>query len=190
MKLKTSLSVLSLAVCAAVGGAAQAQSFGTLTITGFINAMGCTPSLNGSSLTGATLNLDDAQATDLANPGDTTGEKEFTFQLSGCSTGTVNNMWVHFSGGNVDTEGRLRTNNSNVRFELLDGPGGTAIRAGGVAGNAGPAANQGTATAFGGSNPTRSAVKTYAVRYYAQNALTPTDTGHISSQVTYNVHYY
>jgi len=43
--------------------------------------------------------------------------------------------------------------------------------------------------AFTGANPSRSATKTYAVRYYAHQALGLSDVGAVASSVTYNVQY-
>jgi len=59
-------------------------------------------------------------------------------------------------GPNVDANGRITptTGTQNVRFELLNGPGGAQIVAGGtVARVAAPGTGQGAAAPFSGSNP-------------------------------------
>jgi len=191
MKLKTSLSLLSLAICAAASTSAMAQSSGTLNIEGFISPVSCTPQL--TATTGNTLKLPDAVLTDLNANGAFTGQTEFKFEASGCTTVGVDNMWVHFSGANVDANGRIRptTGTQNVRFELLNGLGGAAIVAGGtVPGVGAPGANQGTAAAFSGTNPNRTVSKSYAVRYRAEQALAAADVGAVTSSVTYNVIYH
>jgi len=193
MKLKTTLSLLALASCAALSTSAMAQSTGTIELKGFISPVSCTPKLSGGSIQGNTLSLPDAVLTDLNANGAFTGQTEFKFEATGCTTVGVDNMWVHFSGTNVDGNGRIRptTGTQNVRFELLNGPGGAAIVAGGpVPGVVAPGANQGTAAAFSGSNPNRTASKTYAVRYRAEQALAAADVGAVTSSVTYNVIYH
>jgi len=147
MKLKTSLSLLALASCAAISSSAFAQSTGNLEIKGFISPVSCTPNLTGGAISGNTLTLPDAFIDSLNSSGATAGQTEFTFELSGCTTSTgINNMWVHFSGTNVDGSGRITptSGSNNIRFELLNGPGGSVITAGGPAGGAGPSASQGT----------------------------------------------
>jgi len=193
MKIKHMLSLLALASCTALSAQALAQSTGTLDIKGFISPVSCTPNLTGGAISGNTLTMPDAFVDNLNAAGATTGETSFSFDLSGCTTSAgINNMWVHFSGSNVDGAGRLQpaSGSANLRFELVNGPGGTPIVAGGTAGTGGPTGTQGTAVAFSGTNPNRSASKTYAVRYYAQNALTTADIGAASTAVTYTVQYY
>jgi len=194
MKLKTTLSLLSLAVCAAMSGAALAQS-GTLQINGSISPVSCTPTISGPNVSGNTITLLPAFINDYSTVGATGGAQAFTFEWSGCSIAGVTNVWVHFGAGgtNVDGNGRIIPTNgsTNMRFELLnDGTSGTPIVAGGVAG-AQPNASQGSAVAFtGGPNPNWTATKTYAVRYYANQPLTIADAGAVESSVTYNVQYY
>jgi len=193
MKLKHTLSLLALASCAAISTSAMAQSTGTLDIKGFISPVSCTPQLTGGAINGNTLSLPDAVLTDLNANGAFTGQTDFTFKVDACTTVGVDNMWVHFSGANVDANGRIKptTGTQNVRFELLNGPGGAAIVAGGaVPGFVAPGANQGTSAAFSGSNPNRTASKTYAVRYRAEQALAAADVGAVTSSVTYNVVYH
>jgi len=197
MKLKTTLSLLALASCAAISTSALAQSTGTLNIEGYISPVSCTPSLSGSGLSGNTLKLPDAFVDELDTAGKTTGETPFTFSWSGCTTSLgVNNVWVHFHGTNIDGAGRLTptSGSGKVRFELLNGSGGTPIVAGGTAGNVAPNASQGTAAAFDPPAPAttnRSASKTYAVRYYADQALNAlADMGTVTTTVTYTAKYY
>jgi len=194
MKLKTALSVLSLASCAAISTSAMAQS-GTLLINGSISPVSCTPVITGPNVNGNTITLQPAFINDYATVGSTGGAEAFTFEWSGCSIAGVTNVWVHFGAGgaNVDGNGRIvpTTGSQNMRFELLnDGTSGTPIVAGGTAG-AQPNASQGSAVAFtGGPNPNWTASKTYAVRYYANQPLTIADAGAVESSVTYNVQYY
>jgi len=191
MKLKTSLSLLSLAVCAACSTAAFAQHSGTLTVNGNITDVSCTPTLTGGAISGSTLTLPNALVSQLATAAATANETPFSFELTGCTTsGGINNLWVHFSGANVDSNGRLKptSGSNNVRFELRDGA--NMVVAGGTAGGAGPGTGQGTGAAFTGSNPFRAASKSYAVRYYAESGLTTADTGTVQSSVTYNIYYY
>jgi len=129
MKLKHTLSLLSLAACAAMSTSALAQSSGTLNINGFISPTSCTPSLTGANTSGNTLTLDDVVLTDLNAAGAFAKQTEFTFSVDGCSATGIDNMWVYFSGPNVDANGRIKPTigTQNVRFELLDGPGGAQI---------------------------------------------------------------
>jgi len=196
MKLKTPLSLLALASCAAISTSALAQSSGDLTIKGVISPVSCTPDLSGAGLSGNTLTLQDAFIDDLDAVGKTTQPTDFTFSWQGCTTSLgVNNVWVHFHGNNVDAaSGRLKavSGSSKVHFELLDGT--AVIKAGGAASNAAPGANQGTAAAFDPAAPAttnRSASKTYTVRYYANQALNAlSDVGAVSTSVTYTAKYY
>jgi len=195
MKLKTSLSLLALASCAALSTSALAQATGTLNITGNISPVNCTPSLTGGSVSGNTLGLQDAYIGDLDAAGKTAHETQFQFVLKGCTTsGSIGNMWVHFDGTNVDGSGRLnlttapsQATRNKLRFELLDA--GTPIKAG-LAAGAQPGTDQGTAVQFTGTNPNREATKTYSVRYYALAALDAGDIGAVATSVTYNVKYY
>jgi len=198
MKLKTSLSLLALASCAAISTSALAQSStGTLNINGFISPVSCTPVLSGGAISGNTLTLPDAFI-DALNTNTTAGETPFTFELTNCDTSLgVNNVWAHFSGPNIDGNGRITptTGSNNIRFELINGPGGSPIVAGGAvpSGLAQPTAAQGTSAPFNPPAPAttnRSATKTYAVRYYRQNTLTAADIGAVTSAVTYNMVYH
>jgi len=197
MKLKTSLSLLALASCAAISTSALAQSTGTLDIKGFISPVSCTPNLSGGAISGNTLSLPDAFIDDL-NTNTYAGETPFSFDWSGCTTSLgVNNAWVHFSGATIDGNGRIQptSGSQNIRFELLNGSGGSPIVAGGPVpgGLMAPSAAQGTSAAFNPPAPAttnRSASKTYAVRYYRQNMLTAADIGAVISSVTYNAVYH
>jgi len=80
------------------------------------------------------------------------------------------------------------SSNSQVHFELRnDTASGTLVQAGGTAGNQ-PTANQGTAAPFTGTFPTRGAIKTYVLRYYANQPVT--QAGTVSTSATYTVKYY
>jgi len=194
MKLKTTLSLLSLACCAAVSTSALAQSTGTLTIKGNISPVSCTPVLTGGAISGNTLTMPDAYIDNYTAAGSFGGETPFAFEWSGCQVSTgINNVWVHFGsdGNNIDTNGRIvpTVGSLNMRFELLNGSGGAVITAGGTAGSS-PTASQGTSASFTGVNPNQTATKQYAVRYYSTQALAISDAGPVESSVTYNVRYY
>jgi len=101
MKLKHTLSLLPLAICAAASTSALAQT-GTIDISGTLTSTGCTPTLSGS-VTGTTVNLDSVSVTALTG-GVGIGEKPFTFDFTGCDViPSTTQVWVHFSGSNVDT---------------------------------------------------------------------------------------
>jgi len=195
MKLKHTLSLLSLAICVAASTCALAQT-GTVTINGEIIADSCTANITSSGGSGSggnfVVNLDQVSYGIFNAGGVTAGDKPFTIELTGCTTSAgTTSMWAHFTGANVNGNGRLNTTGTaDVTFELTDGFGGTPIVAGGSAGAGGPGANQGTGATFTGTNPNRSASKQYAVRYYAESALAASDAGTLSSVVTYNIQYY
>jgi len=191
MKLKHTLSLLSLAICAAASTSALAQT-GTIDISGTLTSTGCTPTLSGS-VTGTTVNLDSVSVTALTG-GVGLGEKPFTFDFTGCDViPSTTQVWVHFSGTNVDSSTGYITptsGSSNVRFRLKDGLGGAVIVAGGAVPSGGaPAAGQGTSVGFTGTNPSMEAHKTYAVEYWSAAALTSADAGAVASSVTYTVVY-
>jgi len=195
MKLKTTLSLLSLAICAVASTTALAQT-GTITINGEIVADSCTANITSSGGSGGSgnyiVNLDPVSYGVFPAANEVAGEKPFTIELTGCTlSGTNTSMWAHFTGANVNSDGRLNTTGTApVTFELTDGFGGAAIVAGGSAGAGGPGAGQGTGATFTGSNPNQSASKEYAVRYHSEAALTAADAGALSSSVTYNIQYF
>jgi len=194
MKLKTALSLLTLACCAAISTSALAQSTGTLNIQGNISPVSCTPQLTGGAISGNTLTLPDAYIDNYTAAGSFGGETPFAFEWSGCQVSAgINNVWVHFGsdGVNIDANGRIvpTVGSQNMRFEMLNGSGGAVITAGGAAA-AQPTATQGTSAQFTGTNPNQTATKQYAVRYYSTQALAIADAGPVQSAVTYNVRYY
>jgi len=192
MKLKSVLSLLSLAVCAAVSTSALAQS-GTIDINGNITSTGCTPSLSGS-VSGTTVNLDSVSIENLnANPGGI-GEKPFTFDFAGCDVvPSTTQVWVHFGGGDTNSNGRISTNtgSNKVSFQLKDGLGGAVIKAGGAAPSGGaPGSDQGTSVGFSGASLAMVAHKTYAVEYYRETGvLDASDAGAVAGSVDYTVVY-
>jgi len=105
-----------------------------VTITGTIDDVVCTPSLTGTGVSGTTITLPKVDITQLDTTGKTAGSRTVTFSVSNCGASmAVNNMWVHFSGSTVDSNGRLQptSGTGNIRFELLNGSGGAVIKAGG-----------------------------------------------------------
>jgi len=193
MKLKTTLSLLALASCAAISTSALAQSTGSINIKGNITPVSCSPSISGGT-SPYTVTLPDANIGQFSSAGATASPVAFTFEWSGCTTGAITSAWVHFGNGgtNVDTDGLIipTAGTNKMRFELLDGLTGPRVRAGGTAGSTGPGVNQGTAATFTGADPSKTATKTYAVRYYATQALTTADAAPIESSITYNAYYY
>jgi len=120
----------------------------------------------------------------------TAGDITITFRATGCTGSSINNMWVHFTSANVDSNGRIiPSGNNQVRFEIRNNnTSGTLVRVGGSAGNQ-PNSNQGTAAPFSGSyTNSRSADKSYGVRYYAHEAVTGPAV--VSASVTANFKYY
>jgi len=194
MKLKTKLSLLALASCAAISTSALAQDTGTIQINGSISPVSCTPTLSGATLTGGagnyTLALAPAVVEQYNFPGATGGDSAFQFDWAACSVSAgISNVWVHFDAATVDGNGRIvpSAGSQKMRFELLDG--NNPITAGGPVGT-GPGAGQGSGAAFSGANPNQSASKTYSVRYYANSALAVADAGAVSASVTYTAYYY
>jgi len=190
MKLKHTSSLLVLAICSVASTCALAQT-GTIDISGNLVSTGCVPSLSGS-VTGTTVNLDSVAVGALTG-GVGIGEKPFTFDFTGCEViPSTTQVWVHFSGANVDANGRITptAGSGNVRFQLKDGLGGSVIVAGGAVPTGGaPGAGQGTSVGFTGTNPNMEAHKTYAVEYWSAAALSASDAGAVSSSVTYTVVY-
>jgi len=156
----------------------------------------CTPNIQrelrpGSYNTASAVTLPNVDTSNLSFAGATWGNVTLQFRASGC-TGYVDNMWVHFTSANVDSNGRIIPNNSSqLRFEIRNNDvNGSLIRVGGSAGST-PNANQGTMASFSGSHPansSRTANKYYGIRYYAQTAVT--STGTYSATVTANFKYY
>jgi len=195
MKRQHVLSMLALAVCAAASSAAFAQNTGTITINGEITNTNCAFSLTGPGLSGNTLTLQSAQVSELSTAGPSGDQQSspLTFEVSGCDVNTANNsMWVNFSGTNVNESGRITstTGSANVSFQIRDSDNVTVIKAGDPAGGNGPTTSQGTGVVFSGNNPSKTASKTYWVRYYAEAGLVAADAGPVASTVDYNVYYY
>jgi len=53
-----------------------------------------------------------------------------------------------------------------------------------------PSVGQGTSAPFIGTGPDKSASKTYAIRYRAEQALGATDVVTVASAITYNIKYH
>jgi len=194
LKPKHSLSLLALAIYAAASTCALAQT-GTITINGEIIADSCTANIESSGGSGNasnfTVNLDPVSYGIFNAANVVAGEKAFTIKLTGCTTSAgTTSMWAHFTGANVEGDGRLKTSHAKMAFELTDGFGGSAIKAGGSAASGGPGADQGSGATFTGNNPDRAASKEYAVRYSSKDALVVGDAATLSSSVTYNIQYF
>jgi len=200
MKVKHSLYLLPLALSAAFTGSALAQRFAApldpvdIRFEGTITASVCTPELGGPSVTGTTVTLPPAPTEHLAKAGDVFGETPFTITVT-CPTKTTNDdgfplsFAAHFEGASVNSEGRFHSQSGSTRvsFQLLDGPGGAVIVAGGAYGDPG----QGDGSDwFSGNPPAVSASKEYAVQYYAEEGLTNLDAGTVSADGTYTVYFH
>jgi len=138
MNTNHALSLLALAASAAFSTCALAQSqpSGTVNFEGSILDVTCTPTLGGPSTSGQTVTLPSVPVSDLATAASVTGETEFEFNMTDCVINpTSTQVWFHFGGSNVNSNGRLATTSgtNKVSFQLLDGPGGAAITAGGTA---------------------------------------------------------
>jgi len=138
------------------------------------------------------VNLDPVSYSTLNAVGATAGEKPFTIELTECTVDdSKTQMWAHFTGPQVNSDGRLNTTGTApVTFQLTDGFGKAPIVAGGSAPGGGPGTDQGSGATFTGNNPDKTASKEYAVRYYAEGAVAAGDAGTLSSQVTYNIQYF
>jgi len=168
-----------------------------ITITGTIEDVACTPTLNGAAVSGNTITLPNVTIADFPSLGSTAGPVEITFTLTGCGMSTTkNNMWVHFDSPNVSGGGLIIPTSGpiSVQFEIMDvdatGVIGSRVRAGGTAGDQ-PNTNQGTAAAFTGAWPTRDATKKYVIHYRkVSSSQFPAIPGTISTSATYTVKYY
>jgi len=198
MKIKHSLHLLPLALCAAISTSALAQQAplapADITFNGNILGSVCTPALSGPSTTGQTVTLPDATTAELATQGATAKETPFTITVT-CPTqlNGATQFWAHFEGASVNTNGRFvsQINSTNVSFQLLDDVGGAVVLAGGTGASGAPGPNQGTGSSVFSSGPLPiSASKTYAVRYYAEKGLTSADAGAVSADGTYTVYFY
>jgi len=118
------------------------------------------------------------------------------FSSRGCTGLYVDNMWVYFSAGNVDAEGRVMPGGGSgaLRFELVDMDSGNRIEVGKGGTNTVPDVSyQGTAAQFQGSimtNQIREAEKYYQIYYYTPTGLTLADVGEYSVTMTANFVYY
>jgi len=177
-----------------------AQSI-TVNITGQLNQPACTPSLStqllpGTGISGNTVSLPEVLNNVFTSSNRNAGYRQVVFRASGCTGSSVNNMWVHFTGSSVDSNGRIvpggGSNVDQMRFEIRNNSAsGALVRVGGTAGST-PNANQGTAASFSGSHPANSnriADKTYYIGYYAET-LPVTYAGQLSATITANFKYY
>jgi len=102
------LALLSLAICAALGTAAQAEH---ITFTGQVVKTTCIPSVNGSGVD-ATVELHAVSGRLLAETGMTAGETPFIIDLTGCSITSPNTIKAYFWQSNAK-DGRLSGTESN-----------------------------------------------------------------------------
>jgi len=188
-KRSLSLVALALALCAGASGAALAQV--TVNVTGMLTSVSCAHSISGPGVSGNTVTMPTIPVDLLNAAGKTAGDRVLTVSVKNCTTQGINNMWVYFTSPNTLEGGRIvpATRPSNqLLLELLNNnASGSLVHVGGTAGLQ-PNANQGTAAALSGNNPSRSADKSYVLRYYAKGAIT--SGGNVSAQLTYNIRYY
>lgn len=103
-------------------------SDGTITINGLVTTTSCDVSVDGG--TGdATVTLPDVSSVQLAETGDVAGAKDFSFALTGCSTGGkvrayFENDNVNLATGNLENEVVSNEGGAtNVQVQITDGEG-------------------------------------------------------------------
>jgi len=119
MKLKHTLSLLSLATCAALSTSAFAQ---TVTFQGQITDAICTTVVAG---TNNVVTLLPRSAADFPNVGDSNGVTDFNVVLSGCNPDDKTYR-INFSNGAADGNGylpNLTGTSAGYAFELLNSAG-------------------------------------------------------------------
>jgi len=133
----------------------------------------------------------------LRNAGNRVLGANVRFSSRGCTGLYIDYMWVYFSAGNVDIEGRVIPSGGSgvLRFELVDADSGNRIKVGTPSSNPPQpdVSYQGTAAQFQGpimTNQIREAVKYYQVYYYTPTGLTLGDVGQYSATMTANFVYY
>jgi len=189
-------AMLLATLCAAASPVAFAQGSVAFTITGEIEEVTCTPTFGGPKVSGNTVTLEKVNLSQLANAGDTAGDTELIFTLTGCNMSMAKDkMWIHFISPQVDNNGRIipTTGTGYVRFEIRD------IDAGGTLGDVVKVATShsaaGTSPASGQGSfapltpyPNRSATKKYNLCYYANQTVI--HAGVVSANAEYLVKYY
>lgn len=103
-------------------------SDGTITINGLVTTTSCNVTVDGGTAD-ATVTLPDVSSVQLAETGDVAGAKDFTFALTGCTTG--GKVRAYFENDNVNS-GTGNLDNStlpgdggatNVQVQITDGAG-------------------------------------------------------------------
>jgi len=163
---------LALAALSLASFSASAQV--SVTISGEIQEVVCTPTLTGTNVTANSIGLE-----------------TITFALSNCGmSSATSHMWVYFNAASI-TGGRINTNHPQVAFQIMDvtsgGALGNQVNVGDASGTA-PTPQQGTAAAFTGPMGSRSATKDYIVRYYAKEAVN--QAASVAATASYTVKYY
>lgn len=182
--------VITLAVLSSIFTftTAQAAGNGTINFTGAVNNQTCSATINGATgASAAAVTLPTVQADTLSTPGNTAGQTAFIMGVTGCAAtspsgaGTVKAYFE--KGANVDSNGRLINTTASTSggatglvLELVDGTGGTALKAGDISQNTGN-----FVTIADGS-----ATLPYSIRYYATDAA---EAGVVTSSVTYSLIY-
>jgi len=189
--MKTKLSLLSLAVCAVFSTGAFAQS-GTINFTGTIQSASCTADINGGGAGTGIVNLGTTAPATVDAVGAVANHTTIDVTLDASCVG--DNFWVYFSGGNVNTDGRLNTPVNGIHVQLTSGNTANPI----VVGQTGSynAAMQGLAPGAGQGNSWTVAngvgtiTGAYGAQFYSAVAG-PNKTGSIAgTSVTYNVIYF
>lgn len=102
-----------------------ATAANTITFVGEITDTTCNISVNGNS-GDTTVQLPTVTLTDFSGAGSSTSEKEFSFEVSGCTAGTQNQVGLRFITPAVSTAGNLKniasTNAAgDVDIQILEG---------------------------------------------------------------------
>jgi len=177
MKVKHTLSLLALAASAALSTSAMAQS--SITIIGEVGSEICDVRVNGS--TSATVNLPKVTTAQLAQPGQTAGERSFAVALTNCDS-SVNQVQMNFHSPSANAaNGRVASGVNLVSIEIVAG-NGQPVRATSTANAIYDASSYGVNVNNGAAN------LSYSARYYRE-AGAGAITGNVNSVVNLTVAY-
>ncbi|MBU9843874.1 fimbrial protein [Rahnella ecdela] len=180
MKLKTlAVMVLCLAPLSSFA------SDGDITFNGEVTAAACTFTgfNNGSTTTGAVMVLPSVTPTSFSGAGGYAGMQDFTIELKNCSTSTLHNAQVSFSGTPDALDNSILSNiagttpASGVGIALLENDGATPISINGGA----PAQAQALVT---GDNSLK-----FKVAYKANTSTPAVTAGKVSAKTFIDIAY-
>jgi len=187
--MKTKLSLLSLAVCAVFSTGAFAQQSGIINFTGTIQSASCTADINGGGASTGIVNLGTTAPASVDSVGATANHTPIDVTLDATCVG--DNFWVYFSGGNVNTDGRLTTPVNGIHVQLTNGTSTTPITVGATgtynAAMQGHAPGAGQGNSWSVANGVGTITGAYGAQFYSDVAG-PNKTGSIAgTNVTYNL---